>query len=199
MVELSSHLSYLQRARLALRRRAAEVSFSRTSKTVIFRPSPGSRRRAKSPIIPAAAGGFGPSWVASVVNAVGESKFWKTTAIFVQWDDWGGLYDHVPPPYKDYDGLGFRVPLIVISPYAKKGYVSHVQYETASVLRFAENLWGLHHMAAADTRAVSPADDCFDFSQPPRKFVHIRAPKGPEFFITGQMTFVPQTTSKSQK
>jgi len=132
---------------------------------------------------PGCGGGFGPSWVASVVNAVGESKFWKTTAIFVQWDDWGGLYDHVPPPYKDYDGLGFRVPLIVISPYAKKGYVSHVQYETASVLRFAENLWGLHHMAAADTRAVSPADDCFDFSQPPRKFVHIRAPKGPEFFM----------------
>ena len=56
----------------------------------------------------------GPSWVSSVVNAVGESKFWKTTVVFVQWDDWGGLYDHVPPPYKGYDGLGFRVPLIVI-------------------------------------------------------------------------------------
>ena len=65
--------------------------------------------------------------------------------IFVQWDDWGGLYDHVPPPYKGYDGLGFRVPLIVISPYAKKNYVLHVQYETASVLRFAEDLFGLAH------------------------------------------------------
>ncbi len=129
-------------------------------------------------------GGYGPSWVAAVVNAIGESKFWKTTAIFVQWDDWGGLYDHVPPPFMDYDGLGFRVPLMVISPYAKKGYVSHVQYETASVLRFAENLWGLHHLAAADARAVSPAADCFDFSQSPRKFVHIRAPKGPEFFMS---------------
>ena len=59
------------------------------------------------------------------------------------WDDWGGLYDHVPPPYVDYDGLGFRVPLLVISPYAKQNYVSHVQYETASVLRFAEDLFGL--------------------------------------------------------
>ena len=88
-------------------------------------------------------GGLGPSWVASIVNAVGESKFWKTTVVFVQWDDWGGLYDHVPPPHKGYDGLGFRVPLIVIAPYAKKNYVSHVQYETASVLRFAEDLFGL--------------------------------------------------------
>ena len=74
-----------------------------------------------------------------------------------QWDDWGGLYDHVPPPYEDFDGLGFRVPLIVISPYAKQNYVSHVQYETASVLRFAEDLFGLGRLAAADARANSPA------------------------------------------
>ena len=59
------------------------------------------------------------------------------------WDDWGGLYDPVPPPFDDYDGLGFRVPLLVISPYAKQNYVSHVQYETASILRFAEDLFGL--------------------------------------------------------
>ena len=65
-------------------------------------------------------GGYGPSWVAALVDTVGESKFWASTAIFVIWDDWGGLYDHVPAPYKDYDGLGFRVPLLVISPYAKK-------------------------------------------------------------------------------
>jgi phospholipase C len=128
-------------------------------------------------------GGDGPSWVAALVNAVGESKFWKSTAIFVQWDDWGGLYDHVPPPYADYDGLGFRVPLLVISPYAKAGYVSHEQYETASVLRFAEDLWGLPSLAAADARATSPAGDCFDFSQPPRKFKAIKAPKGRSYFI----------------
>ncbi len=131
----------------------------------------------------ACGGGHGPSWVAALVNAVGRSKFWNTTAIFVQWDDWGGLYDHVPPPFKDYDGLGFRVPLLVISPYAKRDYVSHVQYETASVLRFAENLFGLDQLAAADRRARSPAGDCFDFSQKPRKFVAIKAPQGPEFFL----------------
>jgi len=119
-------------------------------------------------------GGGGPAWVASLVNAVGESKFWNSTAIFVQWDDWGGFYDHVPPPYKDFDGNGFRVPLLVISPYAKQSYVSHVEYETASVLRFVEDTFGLKQMAAADTRATSPAADCFNFSQPPRKFVPIK-------------------------
>jgi phospholipase C len=128
-------------------------------------------------------GGFGPSWVASVVNAVGKSKFWDSTAIFVQWDDWGGLYDPVAPPFKDYDGVGFRVPLIVISAYAKQNYVSHVQYETASVLRFAEDLFGLPQLAAADKRAASPAGDCFDFSQSPRKFVPIKAPLDENFFL----------------
>jgi phospholipase C len=128
-------------------------------------------------------GGFGPSWVTSLVNAVGKSKFWDSTAIFVMWDDWGGLYDHVPPPHLDYDGLGFRVPLLVISPYAKHGHVSHVRYETGSILRFAEDVFGLSRLAASDTRANSPARDCFDFTKPPRKFVPIQAPKSPAFFM----------------
>ena len=128
-------------------------------------------------------GGYGPSWVAALVNTVGKSKFWNSTAIFVQWDDWGGLYDHVPPPFEDYDGLGFRVPLLVISPYAKKNHVSHVQYETASVLRFAEDLFGLGQLAAADARANSPAPDCFDFAKGPRPFVQIPAPLPAKFFI----------------
>ena len=128
-------------------------------------------------------GGYGPSWVSALVNTVGKSKFWDSTVIFVQWDDWGGLYDHVPPPYKDRDSLGFRVPLLAISPYAKKNYVSHVQYETASVLRFAEDLYGLGRLAAADRRANSPADDCFDFKQSPRPFVKIAAPLPPKFFM----------------
>ncbi|MGA7283714.1 MAG: alkaline phosphatase family protein [Candidatus Cybelea sp.] len=128
-------------------------------------------------------GGYGPSWVAALVNTVGQSKFWASTAIFVQWDDWGGLYDHVPPPYADYDGLGFRVPLLVISPYAKQNYVSHVQFETASVLRFAEDLYGLGQLASADERALSPAADCFDFSQKPRPFAKIEARLPPKFFM----------------
>ena len=69
----------------------------------------------------------GPQWVATVVNAIGESQYWNSTAVFILWDDWGGWYDHVPPPHVDFDGLGFRVPLIVVSAYAKQHYVSHVR------------------------------------------------------------------------
>ena len=112
----------------------------------------------------------GPEWIADVVNAIGESRFWNSTAIFVMWDEWGGWYDHVKPPYLDFDGLGFRVPLLVISPYAKRGYISHVQYEHGSILRFIEDRFGLPRLAASDARANSPAADCFDFAQPPRKF-----------------------------
>ncbi len=128
-------------------------------------------------------GGYGPSWVSAIVNTVGASKFWNSTAIFVQWDDWGGFYDHVAPTYQDYDGTGFRVPLLVVSPYAKKNYVSKTPYETASVLRFAEDLFGLKQLAAADARATSPAADCFNFSQKPRAFVKIAAPYPAKFFI----------------
>ncbi|MBV9720128.1 MAG: hypothetical protein JOZ77_12485 [Candidatus Eremiobacteraeota bacterium] len=128
-------------------------------------------------------GNYGPSWVAALVDTVGKSKFWNSTAIFVQWDDWGGLYDHVAPPYLGRDSTGFRVPLLVISPYAKHHHVSHVQYETASVLRFAEDLFGLRQMSDADARAASPATDCFDFNRKPRRFANIAAPKPPNFFM----------------
>jgi phospholipase C len=112
----------------------------------------------------------GPEWVSDVVNAIGESPFWSSTAIFVMWDEWGGWYDHVKPPYLDFDGLGFRVPLLVISPFAKRGYVSHVQYEHGSILKFIEDRFDLARLAASDRRANSPAADCFDFTQPVRKF-----------------------------
>jgi phospholipase C len=128
-------------------------------------------------------GHYGPSWVSALVNTVGKSKFWDSTVIFVQWDDWGGLYDPVPPKYLDRDSLGFRVPLLVISPYAKEDYVSHVHYETASVLRFAEDLFGLDQLSKADARAASPAQDCLDFSATPRPFVKIPAPYPPSFFM----------------
>ena len=128
-------------------------------------------------------GNLGPHWVSSLVNAVGQSRFWKTSAVFVMWDDWGGLYDHVPPPYEDYDGLGFRVPLIVISPYAKKDYVSHVQYEHGSILRFVEDQYGLGQLAASDARANDPAVDCFDFTRPPRRYQPVPTLYTPSFFM----------------
>jgi phospholipase C len=125
----------------------------------------------------------GPDWVASLVNAVGKSKYWDSSAIFVFWDDYGGWYDHVAPAMVDYDGLGFRVPLLIISPYAKKGYVSHVQYEHGSILRFVEDQFGLARLAATDRRAKSPASDCFDFSKAPRKFVEIPSALKQAYFM----------------
>jgi phospholipase C len=124
----------------------------------------------------------GPSWVAAVVNAIGKSGFWKDTAIFVLWDDWGGLYDHVPPQRVDLYGLGIRVPMIVISPYAKRGYVAHKQYEFGSILRFTESTFGLPALAASDKRAAA-LDDCFDFSQSPRTFSAIAAPRSAAAFL----------------
>jgi phospholipase C len=125
----------------------------------------------------------GPAWVASLVNAIGRSQYWKTTAIFVVWDDYGGWYDHVAPKMLDYDGLGFRVPLLVVSPYAKVGYVSHKSYELSSIVRFVEDRFGLPHMAASDKRALSPADDCFDFTQSPRPFKAIQSSENEEYFL----------------
>jgi phospholipase C len=124
----------------------------------------------------------GPQWVTSVINTIGQSKFWNSTVIFVLWDDWGGWYDHVAPPQLDYDGLGFRVPLLVISPYAKQNYVSHVQYETASVLRFIEERWNLTPMQAADARATSPLGDTLNIGAGPRPFLRFLAPMTSEDF-----------------
>jgi phospholipase C len=116
----------------------------------------------------------GPSWVASVVNAIGESRFWSSTAIFVIWDDWGGWYDGVPPPQLDADGLGERVPMICISPYAKTGYVDHTQYEFGSLLKLIEERFDLPSLRKTDARAGAPLN-CFDFSQKPREFHKIQA------------------------
>jgi phospholipase C len=120
----------------------------------------------------------GPEWVASVVNAIGESAYWDSTVIIVVWDDWGGEYDHVPPPQLDGQGLGMRVPMLIISAYDKQttatepGFVSHTQYEDGSLLKFIEQNWKLGSLGTTDVRAKSIAD-CFDFSQKPRPFVPI--------------------------
>ena len=143
----------------------------------------------------------GPSWVTSVVNAIGESPYWKTTVIFVLWDDWGGWYDDAPPPQRDFRGLGIRVPCIVISPYARKGsgarggYVAHTQYEYGSILKFVEETFGLPPVGPpsrgfTDTRAASMLDD-FDFTQPPRSFSPIRARYPESTFLHERPSYVP--------
>ena len=124
----------------------------------------------------------GPSWVASLVNAIGESQYWDNTAIFIFWDDYGGWYDPVAPSYVDYDGLGMRLPMIIVSAYAKKHHISETQYEHGSILKFAEDTFGLPRMTASDTRANSPVD-AFNFNKPPRKFKKIHAAYSRWYFM----------------
>jgi phospholipase C len=123
----------------------------------------------------------GPSWVAQVVNAVGNSQYWNSSAIIIVWDDWGGWYDHVAPPQLDYAGLGFRVPMIVVSPYAKAGYISSTQYEFGSIIKFVEDVWDLGRLGTTDERANS-INDMFDFNQSPRAFKPIPAKYSKAYF-----------------
>jgi phospholipase C len=124
----------------------------------------------------------GPQWVASITNAIGASPYWNNTAIFIVWDDWGGWYDHVAPTQLDAMGLGFRVPLIVVSPYARPGYVSHVNHEFASILKFTEESFGLPSLNQSDIRADDLAD-CFNFTQPPLQYLPVSTTLRPAFFI----------------
>lgn len=106
----------------------------------------------------------GENWTVSVVNQIMRSKYWKDTAIFLTWDDFGGFYDHVPPPHYDVMGLGPRAPLLVISPWAKEGYVDSTEYEFSSVLKFIETVHGLDCMTKRDCQA-SNMMNAFDFEQ----------------------------------
>jgi phospholipase C len=131
---------------------------------------------------PAINDGSGPSWVASIVNAIVNSPYWPHTAIFITWDDWGGWYDHVAPPIVNSYEYGFRVPLIVVSPYAKAGYVSHVTHDFGSILKFIEEAFNLPSLDYAD----APADDlsdCFNFNQTPLTFHNIPAMHDASHFL----------------
>jgi len=125
--------------------------------------------------------GLGPQWVATIANEVAASRYRNDTAILVTWDDWGGWYDHVAPPQLDVVGLGFRVPLLVISPYAKHGYVSHGRHEFGSILHFIEDLDGLPSLGTTDVRADDLAD-CFDFTQKPRFAAAVQTRVDTNFF-----------------
>ena len=110
---------------------------------------------------------YGENWTTRVIDALMASPDWKNTAIFLTWDDYGGFYDHVPPREVDIMGFGIRVPLVVISPYAKQGYIDHTEGEFASVLRFIEDNWGLRQLTHRD-READNLSEAFDFSQTPR-------------------------------
>ena len=109
----------------------------------------------------------GENWTVQQINAIMNGPDWNSTAIFLTWDDFGGVYDHVPPPVVDNWGLGPRVPFLIISPYAKQGYISHTQYEFSSVLKFIEERFGLAPLTNRDTIA-NDTTDSFDFTQAPR-------------------------------
>jgi phospholipase C len=126
--------------------------------------------------------GSGPSWVSSIVNAVGGSSYWDSTAIFVSWDDWGGWYDHVAPPVVNSYEYGLRVPLIVISPYAVPGYVSHVTHDFSSILKFVETVFNLPSLGFGDQYS-DDLMDCFNFGQKPRAFRKIAAPLDANYFL----------------
>jgi phospholipase C len=127
----------------------------------------------------------GPDWVANIVNAVGASQYWDSTAIFITWDDWGGWYDHVPPPQIDKMGLGFRVPLIVVSPWAKHGYVSHQVHEFGSFLHFTEEAFNLPSLQKRDAMSDDLLD-CFDFTQTPQPYNAVPVTHGPSYFTQMQ-------------
>ena len=121
--------------------------------------------------------GNGPSWVASIVNAIGNSPYWANTAMFITWDDWGGWYDHVAPPKVLIDCAqwgcgyvyGFRVPLLVVSAYAKAGYISPVQHDFGSILKYIEGVFSLPSLGFADA-AADDLSDCFNYNQTPLTF-----------------------------
>ncbi len=153
----------------------------------------------------------GPSWVASIVNAIGEStcknsdgsSYWNSTAIFITWDDWGGWYDHEPPTLLsvpnegqgDYQ-YGFRVPLLVVSAYTPLGYVNNDRADFGSILRFVEHNFGIKEGALnfADARATSNLTGFFKWHKPPRTFQHIAAPLGADYFLNDKSPMEPPDT-----
>ncbi len=114
----------------------------------------------------------GPSWVASIINAIGNSPYWNSTAIFISWDDWGGWYDHVAPPKVDAMGPGFRVPLLIVSPYARHGYVTHHMHEASGFIAFIEHNFDLGTLGTRDA-GTDAFSDCFDYTQQPSAFAPI--------------------------
>jgi phospholipase C len=118
---------------------------------------------------PASGCNGGPRWVTRVINAIGTSKYWAHTAVILFWDDWGGWYDPVPPPQTSYTSLGMRIPMILISPYAKPHYISETQYDYGSILRFIEETFNLGSLGTTDATANSLADS-FNDKQTPNTF-----------------------------
>ena len=109
----------------------------------------------------------GQRFVRSLVQALMRSDAWETSALMVTYDDWGGWYDHVPPPVVDEHGYGFRVPAFLVGGYARHGHIESTTLDYTSILRFIEDNWNLEPLAERDRNAASIAG-AFDFTRPPR-------------------------------
>ena len=116
---------------------------------------------------PPARSDVGMDYVAYLVNQLMSSSYWQNSAIVITWDDYGGFYDHVVPAQIDQSGLGFRVPTLVISPWAKHGYIDHTQYEFSSMLSLAEHTFNLPSLGTRDIRS-NDMNDSFDFNASPQ-------------------------------
>lgn len=107
-----------------------------------------------------------------IVNPIGSSPYWKSAVVFITWDDYGGFYDHVPPPQIDQFGYGFRVPCLIISPYAKKGFIDSTVNDHTSILKFVESTFSLASLSSRD-RSANDLAEAFDFGSSGRSFVPI--------------------------
>jgi phospholipase C len=111
--------------------------------------------------------GSGQAFIRSLINSLIESPEWKSSAFLLSYDEWGGWYDHVKPPQVDQYGYGFRVPALLVSPYAKRGFIDSTQLDYTSILRFIEQNWNVKPLASRDAHANTIASG-FDFQQAPR-------------------------------
>jgi phospholipase C len=122
----------------------------------------------------------GQRFVRSLIQELMRSDAWESSAFLLVYDDWGGWFDHVPPPQIDEDGYGFRVPALLISPYAKQGHVDHTVLDFASIIKFVEENWGVEPLATRDAQADTFLG-AFDFEQParPPEFIPWERTTGP--------------------
>ncbi|HUY09559.1 MAG TPA: alkaline phosphatase family protein [Candidatus Dormibacteraeota bacterium] len=107
---------------------------------------------------------LGQTSTVGLIDAIERSRYWKSSAIFLTWSDWGGWYDGVAPPRIDSEGDGFRVPALIISPFARRGVVLHQTADFSSILQFIESVYGLRPLTTRDQNAPSLAA-AFDFGQ----------------------------------
>ena len=152
---------------------------------------------------------YGQSYVTSLINAVMRSKDWPSTAILLSWDDWGGFYDHVVPPHVDQNGYGLRVPALVVSPYARKGYIDHQVLSFDAYDKFIEDVFlgsqridpatdgrpDLRPTVHENAHILGNLTQDFDFTQTPRK--PLLLPVHPKTTLTGEPVQPAKTPATS--